>query len=676
MTVRWVVCGLVLVGVASAVAVLEQDGERPVMKVVRLLKDMETELINDLEDDKKVHEMLDCWCKTNRQEKTAAIELGEAKQSQLEAFLGEAAAKMAEIKTKRDATQDEVDKDWAALNEAKALRMKENKAFHDEEMYLQQTIDAAQQAVIVLSKHHPELAQVRAVAHKLRSVNVLSFKKLSKAQVEALRAFLDEPQSTGSSFLGIPGMKSYAPQSGQIFGILKQMIADFKDDLSGAEEREADAVKEFEELKAAKEKEIKTGKELVIQLDEEFAEFGEKKAQAFKDLEDTKAQLELDRTFLKNLEEKCAQSDEEFEKRVKDRNIEIEAVQDTIKIVNSDEAFDNFSKTVNTFVQLSGGTATREQQVLLRRVSTMLAEVGTRIQSPRLSLMATAAQLDAFTQVKAEIDKMVTELTKQQQDEIDHRDWCIKEMDDNKRETAAAYDKKEGLETKIADLTKSIETMTSEIDASTKAIAETQESMKRASEIREGEDADYQQTMQDQRLTQMILKKALARMKEVYLLQRKPGAPHIQTSGTHTDPGNGPARFDKYEKNAGGARVVSMLEEIIADSVKAEDDAMAAEEDAQTAYEQMMKQSNDMIIAASKKINDLKEARATATGDLTMAKEDLKQTIVDLGDLNDTMSGLVKACKYILDNFDARQAARAAEIDALKEAKAILSGMK
>lgn len=271
---------------------------------------------------------------------------------------------------------------------------------------------------------------------------------------------------------------------------------------------------------------------------------------------------------------------------------------------------------------------------------------------------------------------MVTELTKQQQDEIDHRDWCIKEMDDNKRETAAAYDKKEGLETKIADLTKSIETMTSEIDASTKAIAETQESMKRASEIREGEDADYQQTMQDQRLTQMILKKALARMKEVYLLQRKPGAPHIQTSGTHTDPGNGPARFDKYEKNAGGARVVSMLEEIIADSVKAEDDAMAAEEDAQTAYEQMMKQSNDMIIAASKKINDLKEARATATGDLTMAKEDLKQTIVDLGDLNDTMSGLVKACKYILDNFDARQAARAAEIDALKEAKAILSGMK
>jgi hypothetical protein len=675
--VRWAVCGLVLIGVASAVAVTEQDAERPVMKVVRLLKDMETELINDLEDDKKVHEMLDCWCKTNRQEKTAAIELGEEKSSQLEAFLGEAAAKMAEIKAKREAAQDEVDKDWAALNEAKAMRMKENKAFHDEEMYLQQTIDAAQQAVIVLSKHHPELAQLKTVVHKLRSANILSAKRLNKAQVEALRSFLDEPQSTGSAFLAIPGMQSYAPQSGQIFGILKQMIADFKDDLSGAEAREADAVKEFEELKAAKEKEIKSGKELVIQLDDEFADFGEKKAQAFKDLEDTKAQMELDTTFLKNLEEKCAQTDEEFAKRVKDRNTEIEAVQDTIKIVNSDESFDNFSKTVNSFVQISGGASTQEQQARLHHVSTMLAEVATRIQSPRLSLMATAAQLDAFTEVKAEIDKMVAELTKQQQDEIDHRDWCIKEMNDNKRDTAAAYDKKESLETKIADLTKGIETMTSEIDASTKEIAETQESMKRASEIREGEDADFQQTMSDQRLTQMILKKALARMKEVYLLQRQqPGAPHIQTSATHTDPGNGPARFDKYEKNAGGGKIVGMLEEIIADSVKAENDALAAEEDAQTAYEQMMKQSNDMIIAATKKINDLKEARAKAKGDLSMAKEDFKQTIVNLGDLNDTMSGLVKACKYILDNFDARQAARAAEIDALKEAKAILSGMK
>merc|ERR1719206_1287560 len=104
----------------------------------------------------------------------------------------------------------------------------------------------------------------------------------------ALKTFLEEPQDTTASFLAIPGMKGYAPQSGQIFGILKQMKADFKVDLEEAEKKEAAAVKEFEVLKVAKEKEIDTGKKLVLQLDEEYATLREKNAQDFKTLENTK----------------------------------------------------------------------------------------------------------------------------------------------------------------------------------------------------------------------------------------------------------------------------------------------------------------------------------------------------------------------------------------------------
>merc|ERR1719498_251582 len=105
--------------------------------------------------------------------------------------------------------------------------------------------------------------------------------------------------------------------------------------------------------------------------------------------------------------------------------------------------------------------------------------------------------------------------------------------------------------------------------------------MKRAGETREVENADYQQVVSDQTITQAILKKALERMKEVYALVQAPGAPHIQTSATHTDPGNGPARFTKYEQNAGGKKVVAMIEEVIADSQKTEDNAHFTEQDAQ-----------------------------------------------------------------------------------------------
>jgi len=312
----------------------------------------------------------------------------------------------------------------------------------------------------------------------------------------------------------------------------------------------------------------------------------------------------------------------------------------------------------------------------LRRATSVLVRG-----APELSLLASRAQLDAFTKVKEEIDKMVTELNKQQQDEIEHRDWCIDSLNKNNRTQEEKYDKKDSLQTKIADLEKTIDYLTKEIDLTTKAVAEMQEQMKRASENRESENADYQQTISDQRVTQMILDKALARMKQVYALlqqQEEPqaGAAHIETSGTHTDPGNGPARFTEYAKNKGGSRVVNMIEEVIADSKKTEDDAVAAEQDSQTAYENFMKDSNTGIVTYSEKIMNMKGALATAQEDDVQSKVDLKATVNTLGELHEESGNLHKSCDFMVDTFDARQAARTSEVDALVEAKGILSGMK
>merc|ERR1719217_1587129 len=88
---------------SASVKALERDEAeslktRPVQKVVNMLKDMLAELNAEMEDDKAVYEMLTCWCETNRKEKTKAIEEGEAKIAQLEADLGEYAAKIKELK--------------------------------------------------------------------------------------------------------------------------------------------------------------------------------------------------------------------------------------------------------------------------------------------------------------------------------------------------------------------------------------------------------------------------------------------------------------------------------------------------------------------------------------------------------------------------------------------------
>jgi len=673
-----------LLAAASATSmVLQQDlslnlNERPVMKVVRLLEDTKAELEKELEDDKAVHEMMTCWCETNNKEKTAAIAAAEAMIAQLESSMGSSAARISELKQKRKETLDEVNADHKALMDATAMRMKENKEFQASETDYLEAIDAAKNAIIVLGKHNPSLTQLKAVAHRLLDARVKEMvdhtRGVSKANMAAFQSFLHGAEKA-ASFLSIPGMQSYAPQSGQIFGILNQMKEDFEVNLSEAQKSEAKAKSEYESLKAAKEDEIATGKKLIVSTDGSIAEFQEKYAQASKQLEDTQDQLGLDTEFLKNLEEKCANTDADFDKRVKDRMTEIAAVTDTIKILNSDESFEAFDKMVApVFFQSASSSSMKER----RQQAVIALQRAARVAgSPQIALLAASAQLDAFTEVKALIDKMVAELTKQQKDEVAHRDYCIEELNTNKRSTDAAYDKKESLEAKIGDLTKTIEKLTTDLDASKAAVSEMMKQMKRASETREAENADFQMTVSDHRVMSMILTKAIDRMKQVYALlqSRQPGAPHIQTSGTHTDPGNGPAKFKKYEKNAGGGKVVAMLEEVLADTKKTEDQAMASEADSQSAYENFMKDSNKSIKKTQQAISDMTGARARAKEELSMAKTDLSQTVTELGGLHTTNGDLHKACDYVLKNFDARQAARSQEMDALREAKNILSGM-
>merc|ERR550532_1426994 len=177
--------------------------ERPVMKVVRLLQDMEAQLQKELEDDKAVHELLDCWCKKNDQEKTAAIDLGQQKIEQLKATMTEAEAKIVELRAKRKETMDEMYADQKALDKAKALRMKESQAFHGEETALLDAVNAAKQAIVVLSKHHPELAQIRSLAKHLQDVRIVDIAaastSLRRTQQDMLKRFLQRASAASGS---------------------------------------------------------------------------------------------------------------------------------------------------------------------------------------------------------------------------------------------------------------------------------------------------------------------------------------------------------------------------------------------------------------------------------------------------------------------------------------------
>merc|ERR1711871_474673 len=132
-----------------------------------------------------------------------------------------------------------------------------------------------------------------------------------------------------------------------------------------------------------------------------------------KQLEDTQEQLANDTEFLKNLKEKCATMDADYDKRVKDRLTEIDAVSDTIKILNSDESFEAFDKMQAPVFLQTDSSAQKERR---QKAVSALQRAARVSGSPQIALLAASAQLDAFTEVKALIDKMVAELSTQQKD--------------------------------------------------------------------------------------------------------------------------------------------------------------------------------------------------------------------------------------------------------------------
>merc|ERR1719235_3176524 len=119
-----------------------------------------------------------------------------------------------------------------------------------------------------------------------------------------------------------------------------------------------------------------------------------------------------------------------------------------------------------------------------------------------------------------------------------------------------------------------------------------------------------------------------------------------------------------------------MIQQIINDAKAMEAEAIKAEEDAQKAYESFVKETNNSVEEKSTGITNKQEDKAKAQGEKTASEEEKSEITLSLEQLANEGADLHKSCDFVLKNFDIRQEARDQEIEALKQAKAILSGAK
>merc|ERR1712190_3302 len=251
---------------------------------------------------------------------------------------------------------------------------------------------------------------------------------LTHSERKTVNAFIQAPEDY---FDATPTFKqSYAPQSGEIFGILRQMKETFEANLSDAQKEEMANQKAYEDLKAAKEAEIAAGQSQIDTKTQELADTDEKNAQSKEDIEDTRSSLSADEQFLMMLKEKCQMTDKEWEERQKTRQLEMQAVSKALAVLSGDDAHDLFTRTFNpAFVQVAENSRRRDA------ASALLSRVAQKVQSPKLATLAYRVKLDAFTRVKKAIDDMVAQLLKEKADEIKHKDFCVDEFNTNQLQT-------------------------------------------------------------------------------------------------------------------------------------------------------------------------------------------------------------------------------------------------
>merc|ERR1719453_1374572 len=127
---------LALVSAASAIQVVDRSHtlnadaqnldltERPIAKVIALLKDMSAQLQKEAEEDAETYETMACWCETGDKQKAKEIADGKQRSTELAANIEELTSKGAQLKADIETLEASVSEQTAALTQATAIRDK------------------------------------------------------------------------------------------------------------------------------------------------------------------------------------------------------------------------------------------------------------------------------------------------------------------------------------------------------------------------------------------------------------------------------------------------------------------------------------------------------------------------------------------------------------------------
>jgi len=499
----------------------------------------------------------------------------------------------------------------------------------------------------------------------------------------------------------------YAPQSGSIVGILKQMKDTMSADLESATATEKKAIADFDALIAAKEKQIAACQKAIEDKVTRVGELGVEIETMKGDLSDTEADLLEDKKFLADMDEQCATKKSEWEVRSKTRTEELLALADTIKILNDDDALELFKKTLPApaLLQVEVSNSQMRQQAL-----TVLA--GHKDYNLDLISLALRGKKVSFAKVIAMIDDMVSLLGKEQANDDSKKEMCEMQIDKGEDDMKVLDTTISDLEKSIAEGNEAIATLADEIAALTAGLKALDKDVAEQMDMRKEEHEDFVNGMAANTAAKELIEFAKNRLQKFYNPSMYKAAPkrslseeeritvnmggtlaptaapggiagtgigfmqiaaHKQSSSEAPPPP--PATWGAYSKKSEESNgVMTMMDMLVADLDKEMQEMDVEEKDAQTEYEQFTKEAAAKRVTDSKSITDKEAAKADAEATVKKETGEKHDTMKEAMATMEFLKSLHADCDWLLQNFDVRKEARTGEIDSLKKAKAVLSG--
>lgn len=667
MSAKCLLITLLFVGPVSLRAMESREAARamgnPIRKVVTMLQKMQSKVQEEGEKETALYEKYMCYCSQAGGDLAASIEKAGSSISEFGTKIKAAEGQMAQLKDQLSEAQGERAAAKKAMSEATAVREKEEQAFAVEKREGDKDLKAAQKAVTAIESGMAGAFLQTDTAQTLQQVVMNSRDMLEDDDRRDLLSFLSGSQNS-----------DYAPQSGQILGILKQMADEMGKNLADAIAAEEKAVKMYEELMAAKKKEVTAlSKDVETKL-QRIGSLGMTIMQMKNDLGDTEESLVADKEFLANLDEVCAKKKKEWDVIVKTRSEELAALADTIKILNDDDALELFKKTLPSaaasFMQIQVSTSALKARALsaLQRV---LQPGRDRKVGLELLALALKGKKIGFEKVIAMVDEMVATLKAEQMEDDKKKEYCARELD-------MADDKKRGLERTVSDLETAIENahediakLGEEIEILTGGIKELDKKVGEATEQRKKENEDFKELKASDTAAKELLAFAKDRLNKFY----NPKMAKAALAQVLAAPPPPPETFDAYTKKSEDSMgVIAMIDKLIMDLDKEMVESEAEEKNSQADYETCMRDSAEKRTKDSKLLSEKEGTKAELESDLETNTDDKGAASKELMSTMGYISQLHNECDFLVKYYDVRKEARMSEIDALGKAKDVLNG--